>query len=177
MQEHQIGISLNEKQRNNLSLLKKQISFGPWWNILASLLCFICCFHNLAHSWPRVLHRCIALFSQSVPNRSTWGRVVKESESEVAQSCPNICGPRGCSLAGSSIHGIFQARVLDWVAISFCRGSSWPSTLCPCCYIQYIECPMRQMNPFWITWADTRSPLLASTPGGAIFNYSWLYFL
>ena len=126
MQEHQIGISLNEKQRNNLFLLKKQISFGPWWNILASLLCFIYCFHDLAHSWPRVLHRCIALFSQSVPNRSTWGRAVKESESEVAQSCPNICGPHGHSLAGSSIHGIFQAKVLDWVAISFSRGSSWP---------------------------------------------------
>ena len=31
-----------------------------------------------------------------------------------------------CSLPGSSIHGIFQARILEWVAISFCKGSSWP---------------------------------------------------
>ena len=45
-------------------------------------------------------------------------------ESEVAQSCPTLCDPMGCSLPGSSVHGIFQARVLEWVAISFSRGSS-----------------------------------------------------
>ena len=49
-----------------------------------------------------------------------------ESESEVAQSCPTLCDPMDYSLPGSSIHGIFQARVLEWVAISFSRGSSWP---------------------------------------------------
>ena len=49
-----------------------------------------------------------------------------ESESEVAQSCPTLCDPVGCSLPGSSIHGIPQARVLVWVAISFSRGSSKP---------------------------------------------------
>ena len=42
----------------------------------------------------------------------------------VAQSCPALCNPMDCSLRGSSIHGIFQARVLEWVAISFSRGSS-----------------------------------------------------
>ena len=42
------------------------------------------------------------------------------SESEVAQSCPTLCDPMDCSLPRSSIHGIFQARVLEWVAISFC---------------------------------------------------------
>ena len=42
-----------------------------------------------------------------------------ESESEVAQSCPTLCDPMDCSLPGSSIHGIFQARVLEWVAIAF----------------------------------------------------------
>ena len=54
---------------------------------------------------------------------------VKWSEvkwSEVAQSCPTLCGPMDCSLPGSSVHGIFQARILEWVAISFSRGSSWP---------------------------------------------------
>ena len=39
----------------------------------------------------------------------------KESESEVAQSCPTLCGPMDCSLSGSSIHEIFQARVLEWI--------------------------------------------------------------
>ena len=48
----------------------------------------------------------------------------KESESEVVQSYLTLCDPMDCSLSGSSIHGIFQAKVLEWVAISFSRGSS-----------------------------------------------------
>ena len=47
-------------------------------------------------------------------------------ESEVAQSCPTLCNPMDCSPPGSSNLGIFQAKVLEWVAISFSRGSSWP---------------------------------------------------
>ena len=39
-----------------------------------------------------------------------------KSESEVAQSCPTLRDPMDCSLPGSSVHGIFQARVLEWVA-------------------------------------------------------------
>ena len=46
--------------------------------------------------------------------------------SEVAQSCPTLCDPMDCSLQGSSVHGIFQAVVLEWIAISFSRGSSRP---------------------------------------------------
>ena len=42
-----------------------------------------------------------------------------KSESEVAQSCPALRDPMDCSLPGSSIHGIFQARVLEWGAIAF----------------------------------------------------------
>ena len=42
-----------------------------------------------------------------------------KSESEVAQSCPTISDPMDCSLPGSSTHGIFQARVLEWGAIAF----------------------------------------------------------
>ena len=40
--------------------------------------------------------------------------------------CTTLCDTMDCSLPGSSVHGIFQARVLEWVAISFSRGSSWP---------------------------------------------------
>ena len=47
-----------------------------------------------------------------------------KSESEVAQLCPILSDPMDCSLPGFSIHGIFQARVLEWGAISFSRGSS-----------------------------------------------------
>ena len=52
----------------------------------------------------------------------SWGH----NESEVAQSCPTVCDPMDCSLPGSSVHGIFQAIVLEWIAIYFPRGSSQP---------------------------------------------------
>ena len=53
-------------------------------------------------------------------------KILKESESEVSQSCPTLCDPMDCSLSGSSVHGIFQARVLEWIDISYSRGSSDP---------------------------------------------------
>ena len=40
--------------------------------------------------------------------------------------CPTLCNLMDCSLPGSSVHGILQARILEWVAISFSRGSSQP---------------------------------------------------
>ena len=42
-----------------------------------------------------------------------------KSEREVAQSCPTLSDPMDCSLPGSSVHGIFQARVMEWGAIAF----------------------------------------------------------
>ena len=72
------------------------------------------CYHYL------VLHSVVASANQS--HNSPWTK----SESEVAQLCPTLCDPMDCSLPGSSVHRIFQARVLEWVAISFSRGSSRP---------------------------------------------------
>ena len=46
-----------------------------------------------------------------------------KSESEVAQSCMTLSNPMDCSLPGSSVHGIFQARVLEWGAIAFSKAS------------------------------------------------------
>ena len=45
-----------------------------------------------------------------------------KSESEVTQSCPTLSDPMDCSLPGSFVHGIFQARVLEWVAIAFSKA-------------------------------------------------------
>ena len=45
---------------------------------------------------------------------------------KVAQSCPTLCDPVDGSLPGFSIHGILQAKILEWVTISFSRGSSRP---------------------------------------------------
>ena len=47
-----------------------------------------------------------------------------KSESEVAQSCPTLRDPMDCSLPGSSVHGIFQARVLEWGAVAFSNVKS-----------------------------------------------------
>jgi len=55
----------------------------------------------------------------------------------VAQLCPTLYNPLDCSPPGSSVHGISQARILEWVAISFSRGSSqprdWTSVFCVSC--------------------------------------------
>ena len=50
------------------------------------------------------------------------GKKTLLSESEVAQSCPTLSDPMDCGLPGSSVHGIFQARVLEWGAIAFSGG-------------------------------------------------------
>ena len=52
--------------------------------------------------------------------------VVTDLMAEFAESCPTLCDPVDCSPPGSSIHGILQARILEWGAISFSRGSSQP---------------------------------------------------
>ena len=73
-----------------------------------------------------------------------------ESESEV-QSCPTLCDPMECSPPGSSLHGILQARVLEWVAISFSRGSSRPKDR-----TQVSRIPGRHFN----LWATREAQLL-----------------
>ena len=69
-----------------------------------------------------------------------------KSEREVAQSCPTLRDPMDCSLPGSSVHGIFQARVLEWGAIAFsifpCYSDSIPGAS------NYYTCfSMRDSNP------------------------------
>ena len=48
-----------------------------------------------------------------------------------AQSCPGLCDPMGCRLPGFSVHGVSQARIQEWVAISFSTVSSWPKDRIP----------------------------------------------
>ena len=60
----------------------------------------------------------------SVGKESTCS--AREGEGEVAQPCPTLCDPVDCNLLGFSVHRILQARILEWIAIFFSRGSSWP---------------------------------------------------
>ena len=73
--------------------------------------------YNVSNSY-RTFKMCQFL-SRSVPFEL-------ESESEIVQSCPTLFDPMDCSQSGSSVHGVVQARVLEWVAISFSKGSSRP---------------------------------------------------
>ena len=54
-----------------------------------------------------------------------WSDLAAAAVCSVAQSCPTLCGPMGCSPPGSSSHGVFQARLLEWAVIYSFRGSSW----------------------------------------------------
>ena len=58
----------------------------------------------------------------------------------VTQSCLTLCDAKDCSLSGSSVHGILQAGILEWIAIPFFRGSSQPrdQTPVPCIAGQFI---------------------------------------
>ena len=78
---------------------------------------------------------------------------------EVAQSCPTLCDPIDCSLPHSFVHGIFQARVLERVAISFSRGSSWPRDR-----IQVSCIAGRHFNLWATREALFRTPFLKKEP-------------
>ena len=49
---------------------------------------------------------------------------VRKMKVKIAQLFPTLCDPMDCSPSGSSVHGLLQARILEWVDIGFCRGSS-----------------------------------------------------
>ena len=73
----------------------------------------------------------------------------KWKESEVAQSCLTLCDPIDCSLPGSLVHGIFQARVLESVAISFSRESSQPRGLTRVSHIAADILPSEPPGTLW----------------------------
>ena len=56
------------------------------------------------------------------------------------QSCSTLCNPMNCSLPGSSVRGVFQAKILEWVTISSSRGSFWPRNWA---HISCVSCTVR----------------------------------
>ena len=71
-----------------------------------------------------------------------------KSESEVAQACRTLSDPMDCSLPGSSVHGIFQARVLEWVAIAFSIME------------YYLTIKKNEILSFAATWVDLEDIML-----------------
>ena len=86
---------------------------GAWWAIVIG--------SQIAGCDSMSEHDHKALLESHIPTPITI-----ESEVKVAQLCPALCDPMDCSLLGSSLHGILQTRILEWVAVSFFRGSSQP---------------------------------------------------
>ena len=56
---------------------------------------------------------------------------------KLLQSCPTLCDPMDCSFPGSSVHGILQARIVEWVAMPSSRGSSQPRDRT---HVPYVPC-------------------------------------
>ena len=67
----------------------------------------------------------------------------------VTQLCPSLCNPMNCNMPGYSVRGIFQTRILEWVAIPSSRGSSWPRDWT---WVSCISCIGRQTNYHFATW-------------------------
>ena len=109
---------------------------------------------------------------------------VMQDESEVAQSCPTLCDPMDCSLPVSSVHGIFQARILEWVTTSFSRGSSpprdwnWVSRIAGRCFTVWATREVRAGSPWGGNAGDLNSiPGSRRSPGegnGNPLQYSCL---
>ena len=78
-----------------------------------------------------------------------------KGEGEVVQSCPTLCDPVDCNLLGFSIHGILQARILEWIAMSFSRGSSRPRDQTG------VSCTA---GGFFTSRATKEAPLKSKTP-------------
>ena len=91
-----------------------------------------------------------------------------KSESEVTQSCLTLCDPMDCSLPGSSLHGSLQARVLEWGAISFSRGSSQLKD-----QTRVSRIPGRRFNLWATREANHLLTLPKSLPGKNHNNYPW----
>ena len=84
----------------------------------------------------------------------------------VAQSCPTVCDPVDYSLPGSSVLGIFQARIPEWVAIPFSRGSSQPRDR------TQVSCMAGQFFPVWAT-REVKTRMLGKTEDKRRVHRGW----
>ena len=90
-------------------------------------------------------------------------------ESEVAQSCPTLSDPMDCSLPGSSVHGIFQARVLEWGAIAFSALLfTWGQTM-----VEVMNGDLPQKIPWMYCYTQCPQPCSRPPPTHAFIRDSW----
>ena len=125
------------------------------------IICISLSFRSLLPSQPRVMTGC---------RFREWGSLIVVG-ALVAQSCPTLCHLMDCSPPGSSVQEILQARILEWVAISFSRGSSRPSNQI------WVSCIAGGFFTIWATTEahtaaceDTRLSKFSATRAGAEQN-------
>ena len=93
-----------------------------------------------------------------------------------------LCGPMDCSPPGSSVHGLFQARVLEWVDLSFSRGSSqpkdWTRVSCTACRFFTIWATGETCGPLkkGILWKKKKKKLLPKSDGDSEWELPWVFW-
>ena len=130
------------------SCLENPRDRGAWWAAI----------YGVTQSWTWLKwlssssssHFANTLFASS-------SRLCVLSVCSVTHSCPTLCNPMDCSPLGSNVHWILQARILEWQAISFSRGSSQPRDL------THVSCIDRQVLYYWVTWEAPSSCEMGST--------------
>ena len=132
--------------------------------------------HFLGHGTASLLSRCL--------HKAAWLIKVIKTETTLSsldhacmcaksfQSCLTLHNPVDCSLSGSSVHGILQVRILEWVAMPSSRGSSRPRDQN---WVSYVSCIGRQVLSHWATWEGAIyviqriNSAFASVPGSQFF--------
>ena len=104
----------------------------------------------------------LLLFGSWMINAPNYGQAVLLCSS-VTKLCSTHCDPMDCSLPGSSVHGIYHARILEWVAISFSKASPWPRDQ------THVSCIGKQILYHWAT-SEAHELGLIRTLGPSIFG-------
>ena len=106
-----------------------------------------------SHGWHVQAHHYLWTSPWSSSHTAWWlgftGTGLKNMKVKVTQSCPTHCDTMYCSLTGSSVHRILQARILEWVAVPFSRGSSQPRDQTQVSHIA---------GKFFTIWATREAP-------------------
>ena len=125
----------------------------PWWSMALSTFSYVY-WIVLYLLWRNVLLKFFSPFKKlnclftSEFLYSGYNSLLMHPLCSIAHSCPTLCDPMDCSLPGSSVHGILQARILERVAIFSSRGSSQPRDQ-TCISLVFLYC--RQILYCWAT--------------------------
>ena len=135
--------------------------------VLSDVAITTCLYQNFIQNPPVNLSLVFLLFLIKF-----WEILSPNCAGSVVQSCPILWDPMDCSPPGSSVHGISQARILHWVAISSSRGSYRPRdrTL-----VSYVSCIGRQILYHWATWES--SPPNHRMASFQLFDLWWIISL